>query len=290
MNPSLRQAVKTAFSRCNSLIRAQEFARPLCCFTTASATFSTLNVTRTPWSSPKCLEISDAFFFHGRKQSFSAAAASLPAFDELPMPSLSPTMTQGNVAEWKKAEGDKISPGDVLADIETDKATMEMESMEEGYLAKILSPAGSQNVEVGTPVAIIVQDAADVAAFANYTPSAKAAAPAAPQPTAPAAPTAPAPVASKPAPVAAQKPVGARIFVSPLAKKLAAEYGISLSGVTGTGPSGRIIKADVEYAKLNPPATVAAPAAAAAYPTWMFPDYTDMPVKMIQKVTAQRLT
>lgn len=219
-----------------------------------------------------------------------AAAAELPPFTELPMPSLSPTMTQGNVSEWKKNEGDKINPGDVLADIETDKATMEMESMEEGYLAKILMPAGSQEVEVGTPVAVLVEDESHIAAFANYLPSAAPAAapsPAAPAP-APSAPAAPAaPAKALPTPV---KPAGARIIASPLAKKLALDYGVNLSGVAGTGPEGRIIKADVEQAKLNPPVVAAAAPAAAEWPTWLFPDYTDMPVKQIQKITAQRLT
>jgi len=200
-------------------------------------------------------------------------------------------MTEGNIASWKLKEGDKISAGDVLADIETDKATMDMESMEDGYLAKILVPAGTQNVAVGTTLAIIVEDKADCAAFANYSPSAAPAAPAA-APAAPiTAPTPAAPSPSTPAVPAAAPPVrkdsSARVFASPLARKLAAERGIKISNVTGTGPMGRIIKADVEEHK---EAAAAETVATSEFPSWMFPDYTDMPVKMIQKITAQRLT
>eukprot|EP00236_Picocystis_salinarum_P002431 CAMPEP_0183832142 /NCGR_PEP_ID=MMETSP0807_2-20130328/5188_1 /TAXON_ID=88271 /ORGANISM="Picocystis salinarum, Strain CCMP1897" /LENGTH=254 /DNA_ID=CAMNT_0026077771 /DNA_START=101 /DNA_END=865 /DNA_ORIENTATION=- len=96
------------------------------------------------------------------------AAGTLPPHEVLPMPALSPTMVEGTVSAWKKQEGDAVNTGDVLADIETDKATMEMETMEDGFLAKILAPAGSANVAVGTPVAILVTSEEDIPAFKDY--------------------------------------------------------------------------------------------------------------------------
>lgn len=98
------------------------------------------------------------------------AAGTLPPHEVLPMPALSPTMVEGTVSAWKKQEGDAVNTGDVLADIETDKATMEMETMEDGFLAKILAPAGTANVAVGTPVAILVTSEEDIAAFKDYQP------------------------------------------------------------------------------------------------------------------------
>jgi pyruvate dehydrogenase E2 component (dihydrolipoamide acetyltransferase) len=174
------------------------------------------------------------------------------------MPALSPTMTEGTLARWLKKEGDQIKAGDVIAEIETDKATMEVEAVDEGVLGKILVPDGTENVAVNAPIAILVEKGEAV-------PSAAAPAPA-PAPVAAAA--APAAVAA-PAPAAAATPAasqGERIVASPLAKRMAQQAGIDLRGVTGTGPNGRIVKADVEAATRRGVAPAAAPAAVAAAP------------------------
>ncbi len=172
------------------------------------------------------------------------------------MPALSPTMTEGTLARWLKKEGEAIKAGDVIAEIETDKATMEVEAVDEGVLGKILVPDGTENVAVNAPIAVLVEQGEAV-------PS--AAAPAAPVAAAPV----PAPVAAAPAPVAAAPAAahGDRVVASPLAKRMALQAGIDLHGVTGTGPNGRIVKADVEAATRRgvapAPAFVSAPAPAA---------------------------
>ncbi|WP_298372336.1 pyruvate dehydrogenase complex dihydrolipoamide acetyltransferase [Azospirillum sp.] len=179
------------------------------------------------------------------------------------MPALSPTMTEGNLAKWLKKEGDTVKSGDVLAEIETDKATMEVEAVEEGRLGKILVPAGTQGVAVNTPIAILLEEGEDESALSKSAAPAPAAAPAA---------AAPAPVAAAAAPVAATAPAaapatGARVFASPLARRIAEQAGVDLKSVKGTGPNGRIVKADVEAAKAAGPAKAApAPVAAAAAP------------------------
>ncbi|GJP55555.1 hypothetical protein CLOM_g14513 [Closterium sp. NIES-68] len=202
----------------------------------------------------------------------STPPSDLPPFHSLAMPSLSPTMTQGNIARWRKAVGDTLRAGDVLCEIETDKATLEMEAMEDGFLAKILVDGGAKDVTVGTPIAIIVDDAESVPQFANYIPSsapaeaasapaapAAAAAAAAPPPT-PAAPAAPAAAAPPPPPPRAD---GARVFASPAARKLAADNKIDISLVSGSGPNGRVLREDVEAFLSQPrPAAAAAPSAA----------------------------
>lgn len=215
------------------------------------------------------------------------------------MPSLSPTMSQGNISKWRKKEGDKVSAGDVLADIETDKATMEMEAMEDGFVAKILKPEGAQNVVVGEPVMIMVESAEDVAAFASYSGSgapakAAAAAPPPPKPAAAAAAAAPKPAAAPAAPAAPKpKAAGSRVFASPLARKTAAAAGVSLEGMAGTGPDGRIIKADVADALARggaaPRAAAQAPASGASALEAMFPEFIDFSLNNIKKVTAKRL-
>ncbi len=182
------------------------------------------------------------------------------------MPALSPTMTEGNLAKWLKKEGDTVKSGDVLAEIETDKATMEVEAVEEGRLGKILVPAGTQGVAVNTPIAILLEEGEDDSALS------KSAAPAPVAAAAPvAAPAAAAPVAAVAAPVAATAPAaapatGARVFASPLARRIAEQAGVDLKSVKGTGPNGRIVKADVEAAKAAGPAKAAAAPAAAAAP------------------------
>lgn len=168
------------------------------------------------------------------------------------MPALSPTMTSGNLTKWVKQEGDKIKPGDVIAEIETDKATMEVESVEDGVLSKITIPAGTQNVPVGSLIAVILEDGEDansLEAFIAAASSSKAPS-AAPLNTA-ALLAVPAASASAPAPAAIEATShsdnnSARIFASPLAKRIAADKGINLSSLQGSGPHGRIIKSDVE--------------------------------------------
>jgi pyruvate dehydrogenase E2 component (dihydrolipoamide acetyltransferase) len=190
------------------------------------------------------------------------------------MPALSPTMEEGNLAKWLVKEGDKVAPGDVIAEIETDKATMEVEAVDEGTVAKIVVPAGTEAVKVNALIAILagegenVKDAAAAGGASADAPKpaaapaeAKAEAPKAeaarPQAEQPVTDTAPAP--STPAPKAAS---GERIFASPLARRLAKEAGLDLSAVTGSGPHGRVVKTDVEKAAASGTAK-AAPAAAA---------------------------
>ncbi len=187
------------------------------------------------------------------------------------MPALSPTMEEGNLAKWLVKEGDKVKSGDVIAEIETDKATMEVEAVDEGTVAKIVVPAGTDGVKVNALIAVLAADGEDVAAAAKGGNGAAAPAPAAkaeaPAPVAPSAPAA-APAAA-PAPVAAQpaKSEGARVFSSPLARRLAKDAGIDLSAIAGTGPHGRVVKKDVETAVAGGTAKpAAAPAAGTAAP------------------------
>ncbi len=180
------------------------------------------------------------------------------------MPALSPTMEKGNLAKWLKKEGDKVKSGDVLAEIETDKATMEVEAIDEGVLAKIVVPEGTADVPVNELIAIIAAEGEDVSA----APAPKAAAaPAAAAPAAPAPAPAAAPAAASAAP-ASPVASGERIFASPLAKRLAKEAGIDLAAVQGSGPHGRIVERDVLAAKAGgvKTAPAAVPVAAAAAP------------------------
>src|SRR5262245_54296342 len=198
------------------------------------------------------------------------------------MPALSPTMTEGNLAKWLKKEGDAVKPGDVIAEIETDKATMEVEAVDEGTLARIVVPEGTADVPVNQLIAVIAgegEDAKAAASAAGTAPAPKPAA-AAPAPAAPAAaPKAEAPKAEAPkaAPAAAPAPVaapktngqGGRIFSSPLARRLAKEAGIDLGRITGTGPHGRVVARDVAATREGKglKAPVAAPGTAAAAAT-----------------------
>jgi len=234
------------------------------------------------------------------------ASASLPDHTKLTMPALSPTMTQGNILEWKVKEGDHIKAGSVLADVETDKATVPFESVEEGYIAKILVPAGSNDIPVNKLVAILVENPEDVAAFKDYQGGDAPAPPAKPKeakqqpsPQAQQTPTE-APAATHSAPSAAAAPsapvsssAGERVAASPLAKMLASEKGVDLRQVSGTGPNNRIIAADVREFQGRPTAPAATPVTVmpttpAAPPSpagW----YTDIPHTNIRKVIAQRL-
>ncbi|AUQ54450.1 pyruvate dehydrogenase complex dihydrolipoamide acetyltransferase [Phaeobacter inhibens] len=181
---------------------------------------------------------------------------------EILMPALSPTMEEGTLAKWLVKEGDTVASGDLLAEIETDKATMEFEAVDEGVIGKILIPEGSEGVKVNSPIAVLLEDG-ESADDIGATPSAPAAAadeaaPAASEEAAPA--PAQAATAATPAPAAPQGADGNRIFASPLARRIAADKGLDLAQLNGSGPRGRIVKADVENAK---PQVAAAPAAAA---------------------------
>ena len=227
---------------------------------------------------------------------------------ELKMPALSPTMEEGTLAKWLVKEGDEVKSGDLLAEIETDKATMEFEAVDEGVIAQILVAEGTDNVKVGTVIAVIAGEGED-ASEAKAAP-APAAEPKAETPApAPAKDVAPAEAGA--APVSAPTPAvpasagttkdGDRIKASPLAKRLAAEQGIDLKGVTGTGPGGRIVKADLEGAPAGaaaPAAATAAPAPAAAAPApaaaGAIPDFgiphEDEKLSGMRKTIARRLS
>ncbi|CAN7001526.1 unnamed protein product [Brassica rapa subsp. trilocularis] len=179
-----------------------------------------------------------------------SSSSDLPPHQEIGMPSLSPTMTEGNIARWLKKEGDKVAPGEVLCEVETDKATVEMECMEEGYLAKIVKEEGAKEIQVGEVIAITVEEEEDIQKFKDYTPS-SGTPPAPEEKPAPSPPkeekvekpaSAPEAKTSKPS----SAPSEDRIFASPLAKKLAEDSNVPLSSIKGTGPEGRIVKADVE--------------------------------------------
>jgi pyruvate dehydrogenase E2 component (dihydrolipoamide acetyltransferase) len=177
------------------------------------------------------------------------------------MPALSPTMEEGTLAKWLVKEGDTVSSGDLLAEIETDKATMEFEAVDEGTVGKLLIAEGSENVKVNTAIAVLLDDGESADDIGASSPAPAAAAPAA----APA--EAPAPAAAAPAPAAPASASGDRVFASPLARRIAADKGLDLSAVKGSGPRGRIVKADVENAQPGAkPAAASAPAAAPSGP------------------------
>ncbi len=184
------------------------------------------------------------------------------------MPALSPTMEEGNLAKWLVKEGDKVKSGDVIAEIETDKATMEVEAVDEGVIAKLLVPAGAQGVKVNAVIAILAgegEDASSVSApAAAPAPAASVPAPSVASTSA----TAVAPAAAAPAPVSAAAPTpakaeGERTFASPLARRIAKDAGVDVAKITGSGPKGRVVKADVDTAISGGTAKAsAAPAAA----------------------------
>ncbi|KAK9228790.1 hypothetical protein WN944_021746 [Citrus x changshan-huyou] len=204
-------------------------------------------------------------------------------------------MYLGNIARWLKKEGDKMSPGEVLCEVETDKATVEMECMEEGYLAKIVKGDGSKEIKVGEVIAITVEEEEDIPKFKDYSPSVSdAGAAPAKEPSPPPPPkqeevekpiSTSEPKASKPSAASPED----RLFASPVARNLAEEHNVSLSSIKGTGPNGLIVKADIEDylasrgkevpAKAPKGKDVAAPAL----------DYVDIPHSQIRKITASRL-
>lgn len=162
-------------------------------------------------------------------------------------------MEKGNIAKWMKKEGDSIKPGDILAQIETDKATVDFEMQEEGFIAKLMFPEGAKDVKLGQVVAIIVDNKDDVAKFKDFKPDTAAAVatpsatPSAPKKQETAAPVEQPKVVAA-APTQQRSVSGGRVFASPLAKRVAADSGLDLSSVTGSGPNNRIIVADVEAA------------------------------------------
>ena len=193
------------------------------------------------------------------------------------MPALSPTMEEGNLAKWLVKEGDKVSPGDVIAEIETDKATMEVEAVDEGTVAKIVVPAGTEGVKVNALIAVLAEEGEDASAAASGSGSSAAtkpeakAEPAAKEAKAEpvsSAPATPAAEAEKPAPkpAAAPKNDGGRVFASPLARRIASQAGVEISAIIGSGPHGRVVKTDVEKAVASGGAKSAPAAAATAAP------------------------
>ena len=217
---------------------------------------------------------------------------------EILMPALSPTMEEGTLAKWLVKEGDTVQSGDLLAEIETDKATMEFEAVDEGVIGKILIAEGTENVKVNTAIAVLLGDG-ESAADIGSAPAAPAPAAVETRAAAPVATVAPAPAA----PAAAN---GTRIFASPLARRIAADKGVDLSQIAGSGPHGRIVKADVEGATAAPKAAAPAPAAAATAapapakaPTvsaegvakiYADREYTEIPLDGMRKTIAARLT
>jgi pyruvate dehydrogenase E2 component (dihydrolipoamide acetyltransferase) len=216
---------------------------------------------------------------------------------EILMPALSPTMEEGTLAKWLVKEGDTVQSGDLLAEIETDKATMEFEAVDEGVIGKILIAAGTENVKVNTAIAVLLADGESASDIGS--------APAAPTPAA--APAAAATPAASATPVATPAVShGARVFASPLARRIAADKGIDLGSLTGSGPHGRIVKADVENATAAPKAASApapsAPVAAAPKPAapqvsaegvaklYADREYTEIPLDGMRKTIAARLS
>lgn len=187
------------------------------------------------------------------------------------MPALSPTMEKGNLAKWLKKEGDTIKSGDIIAEIETDKATMEVEAVDEGILAKIVVPEGTADVAVNEVIGVIAgegEDAKSVSApAAGAAPKAEAPKAEPAKAEAPPAAAAPAKAAEAPVATAPAKADGSRSFASPLARRLAKEAGLDLSAIAGSGPHGRIVEKDVEAAKKGGGAKAAPAAAPAAAPT-----------------------
>jgi len=219
---------------------------------------------------------------------------------EILMPALSPTMTEGNLATWSVSEGDTVSAGDVIAEIETDKATMEVEAVDEGTIGKIVVPAGTSAVAVNSVIALLLEEGEDASALEGYTSSnggadssasndakTEEASDVEPGKSAPAASNAPKPAASTTsAPVS---PSGERVFASPLARRIATDKGLDLKAISGTGPHGRIVKRDVENAK---PSAASASGGAVATPGFALPEsgsVTEIPNSTMRKVIATRL-
>lgn len=221
------------------------------------------------------------------------------------MPALSPTMEEGNLAKWLVKEGDSVTSGDVLAEIETDKATMEVEAVDEGTVGKIVVPDGTAGVKVNELIAVLLEEGEDASAIDTSSASAPSQATTAPAEAPAAAPEAAAPAPSAPAGPAPVAASGDRVIASPLARRIAKQNGIDLAAVSGSGPRGRVVKADVEAAiaggtgkAATAPSTAEAPAKAA--PSGMSDDavlklfeegsYELVPHDGMRKTIAARLT
>jgi pyruvate dehydrogenase E2 component (dihydrolipoamide acetyltransferase) len=218
------------------------------------------------------------------------------------MPALSPTMTEGAIAKWHKHEGDTVKSGDVIAEVETDKATVEVEASDDGVLGKILQPAGAKGVKVNEPIAILLEEGEGAEALKA---AASAPAPAAPRPLPSASPVAAAPAAAPAAKAAAPSNGADRLFASPLARRMAEQAGLDLKALAGSGPHGRIVRADIDAAlargpgKSAPtaaaptakPSQVLAPAPKSAPPAEIpgMPAYTEVPHTTMRRVIAKRL-
>ncbi|MGX0977917.1 pyruvate dehydrogenase E2 component (dihydrolipoamide acetyltransferase) [Roseovarius sp. MBR-51] len=222
---------------------------------------------------------------------------------EILMPALSPTMEEGTLAKWLVKEGDTVSAGDLLAEIETDKATMEFEAVEEGVVGKLLVAEGTEGVKVNTPIAVMLEDGESASDIGSAPAKAKTSE--APSERTPEAAPQTAD-AAKPAPAAPKSGDGARIFASPLARRIAADKGIDLAGIKGSGPHGRIVKADVEGAKSSAapakdaakpadkapaPATIASgPSSDAVIAMYQGREYEEVKLDGMRKTIAARLT
>ena len=183
------------------------------------------------------------------------------------MPALSPTMTEGTLARWLVKEGDSVTAGDIIAEIETDKATMEVEAVDEGSVGQLLVPEGTEGVPVNQPIALLLEEGEDASSLASFQApvAAPTAAPTAAAPS-PAESVAPAPALASPAPASASAPSaapGERIFASPLARRMAEKAGLDLAAIHGTGPRGRIVKSDIESVLSGAPVQSAQPPKAA---------------------------
>ncbi len=235
---------------------------------------------------------------------------------EILMPALSPTMEEGTLAKWMVKEGDTVSSGDVMCEIETDKATMEFEAVDEGIIGKILVAEGSEGVKVNTAIAVLLEEgeSADDIASASAPepkkdePSSNAAPAEASDVTAPAKGYGRGETEATPAPAAGAKPDGSRIFASPLARRIASQKGLDLAAVKGSGPHGRIVKADVEglsQTEAAKPAVAAAKSEEAAAPAAALPtgpsasavakmyegrEYEEITLNGMRKTIAARLT
>jgi pyruvate dehydrogenase E2 component (dihydrolipoamide acetyltransferase) len=222
---------------------------------------------------------------------------------EILMPALSPTMTEGNVTKWLKKEGDEVHSGDVLAEIETDKATMEFEAVDDGRLGRILVPEGAEGIKVNQPIALLLGEGEDPSALGKLAEK--------PAPPVAAASASEPPRAAEPRPVVQPAPGRGgngkgRIFASPLARRMAQQAGLDLAAITGSGPQGRIVKADIEAALSGerpapaparpisqPQPTPAAPPTLSKERVLAFagnPAYTERPLTAMRRVIARRLT
>jgi len=209
------------------------------------------------------------------------------------MPALSPTMEEGTLAKWLVKEGDTVQSGDVMAEIETDKATMEFEAVDEGVIGKIVVAEGTEGVKVNAVIAVLLEDGEDASAMTDAPAPTPVAAVKAPEPETPSAGPAP-----TPAPVAQVAQDGARVFASPLARRIAADKGLDLAKLVGSGPKGRIVKADVENANATPvaaPQTASTPMAQSASADAVMAMYADREYEEVKldgmrKIIAARLT